>query len=145
MSKAIAINDADFAVIEKLSEEGNALAERDDFDGAIKKFEQALAIVPAPKNDYEASTWLHASIGDMYFLKGDYETSAGSFYDALNCPDGQMNGFVHLRLGEDLFELNQKDKSLDHLLRAYMLEGREIFAGEDEKYFKFLSEKVELE
>lgn len=144
MNDAVAINDADFAQIEKLSEEGNALAERDDFDGAIKKFEQALAIVPSPKNDYEASTWLHASIGDMYFSKGDYETSANNFYDALNCPDGQVNGFVHLRLGEDLFELNQKDKSLDHLLRAYMLEGREIFEGEDEKYFKFLSEKVEL-
>lgn len=145
MSDAVAINDTDFALIEKLSEEGNALAERNDFDGAIKKFEQALAIVPAPKSEYEASMWLYASIGDMYFSKRDYETSAENFYNALNCPSGQVNGFVHLRLGEDLFELKQKEKSLDHLLRAYMLEGKEIFDGEDEKYFEFLNKNVELE
>ncbi len=52
---------------------------------------------------------------------------------------------MHLRLGEDLFELEQKDESLDHLLRAYMLEGKEIFDGEDAKYFEFLSERLELE
>ena len=139
------INEADFALIEELSEEGNVLAEKNDFDGAIKKYEQALTIVPQPKNEQEASLWLYASIGDMYFLKEEYETSAENFYNALNCPDGQVNGFVHLRLGEDLFELEQKDEALDHLLKAYMLEGKEIFDGEDEKYFEFLSGKVELE
>jgi hypothetical protein len=56
-----------------------------------------------------------------------------------------VNGFVHLRLGEDLFELKQKEKALDHLLRAYMLEGKEIFDGEDEKYFEFLRQNVELD
>lgn len=145
MSNAVAMNDADYALIEKLSEEGNALADRNDFDAAIKKFEQALAIVPTPKTDYEASLWLYASIGDMYFSKGDHENSADNFYNALNCPDGQVNAFVHLRLGEDLFELKQKDESLDHLLRAYMLEGKEIYDGENEKYFEFLSSNVALE
>ena len=145
MSEAIADDKTNDALIEELSEEGNALAEKNDFDGAIEKFQQALAIVPTPKNEQEASLWLYAAIGDMYFMKDDYENSAENFYNALNCPDGQVNGFVHLRLGEDLFELEQKDKSLDHLLRAYMLEGKEIFDGENKKYFEFLSEKVELD
>lgn len=30
------------------------------------------------------------------------------------------------------------------MLRAYMLEGEEIFENEDEKYFHFLKENVEL-
>lgn len=145
MNETLDINESDFALIETFSEEGNALAEKNEFDGAIKKYEQALAIVASPKNEQEASLWLYASIGDMYFLKEDYESSAENFHNALNCPDGLTNGFVHLRLGEDLFELEQKDESLDHLLRAYMLEGKEIFDGEDGKYFEFLSEKVELE
>ena len=80
----------------------------------------------------------------MYFFKEDYDKCADSFYNALNCPDGQVSGFVHLRLGEALFELQQSDGALDHLLRAYMLEGKEIYDGEDEKYFKFLSDSVEL-
>ena len=145
MSDEITDDKTNDVLIEQLSEEGNALAEKNDFDVAIEKFQQALAIVPTPKNEQEASLWLYAAIGDMYFMKDDYENSAENFYNALNCPDGQVNGFVHLRLGEDLFELEQKDKSLDHLLRAYMLEGKEIFDGENKKYFEFLSEKVELD
>lgn len=145
MSEISTISDTDSDLIDDLSKEGNQLAEANDFDAAIKKYEQALAIVPQPKNEQEAAMWLYASIGDMYFFKEDYETSAENFYNALNCPDGQANGFVHLRLGEDLFEMEQKDKALDHLLRAYMLEGKEIFDGEDGKYFEFLSEKVELD
>ena len=145
MTEPSEISDSGFAMIEELAEEGNVLAEANNFDAAIMKYEQALAIVPQPKNEQEASLWLYASVGDMYFFKEEYETSAGNFYNALNCPDGQVNGFVHLRLGEDLFELGDKEKSLEHLLRAYMLEGKEIFADEEEKYFEFLSEKVELE
>lgn len=145
MSETNEINDADFVGIDELSEEGNQLAEANDFDAATNKYEEALTLLPLPKNEQEEAMWLYASIGDMYFYKDDYESSADYFYNALNCPDGQVNGFVHLRLGEDLFEMEQKDKALDHLLRAYMLEGKEIFNGEDEKYFEFLSEKVELD
>jgi len=145
MSDEITDDKTNDVLIEQLSEEGNALAEKNDFDGAIEKFQQALTLVPTPKNEQEASLWLYAAIGDMYYLKDDYENSAENFYNALNCPDGQVNGFVHLRLGEDLFELGDKEKSLDHLLRAYMLEGKEIFEDEDDKYFEFLSENVELE
>lgn len=145
MSSAPSIDDENNTLIEQLSQEGNVLAEKNDFDGAIRKFEQALAIVPAPKDDWEASLWLYSSIGDMYHFKSDYKNSLENFNNALNCPDGQVNAFVHLRLGQALFELKQDDKALDHLLRAYMLEGNEIFDGEDEKYFRFLSENVELE
>ncbi|MGI8789234.1 MAG: tetratricopeptide repeat protein [Pyrinomonadaceae bacterium] len=144
MNTKLADDKTNEVLVEELAEEGNSLAEKSDFGGAIKKFEQALAIVPDPKNEQEASLWLYASIGDMYFLKDDFENSAENFYNALNCPDGQVNGFVHLRLGEDLFELEVKEKSLDHLLKAYMLEGSEIFAGENEKYFGFLNRNVEL-
>jgi tetratricopeptide (TPR) repeat protein len=144
MSEISGINDADSALIDKLSEEGNMLAEVNDFDGAIKKYEQAMAIVPQPQSEYEASMWLYASIGDMYFFKEDYETSASNLYNSLNCLNGQVSGFVHLRLGQNLFELDQKDKALNHFMTAYMLEGKDIFNGEDKKYFKFLRAKAEL-
>jgi tetratricopeptide (TPR) repeat protein len=144
MSEISGINDADSALIDKLSEEGNMLAEVDDFDGAIKKYEQAMAIVPQPQSEYEASMWLYASIGDMYFSKKDYETSASNLYNSLNSLNGQVSGFVHLRLGQNLFELDQRDKALNHFMTAYMLEGKDIFNGEDKKYFKFLSAKTEL-
>lgn len=129
----------------ELSEEGNRYVDVNNFDAALERFERALNLVPSPKNNWEASLWLYASIGDMYYLKDDYRNSADNFYNALNCPDGQTNSFVHLRLGEDLYELGDNEAALEHLLRAYMLEGKEIFADEDKKYLEFLSEKVELE
>ncbi|PSL47172.1 hypothetical protein CLV51_10217 [Chitinophaga niastensis] len=136
--------DSIYEQIEQLSEAGNDLADADNYDGAIAKFTEALELIPAPKNNWEASTWLYASIGDMQFLKDDFKAAADNFFDALNGPDAQTVGFIHLRLGECLLELKQEDKSLDHLLRAYMLEGAEIFAAEDSKYFDFLRERVEL-
>lgn len=94
------INDEDYALIEQLSEEGNKYVDNNNFDAAILKFEAALKIVSSPKNDYEASLWLYASIGDMYFFKQEYESAKEYFYNALNCPDGQSTGFIHLRLGK---------------------------------------------
>lgn len=130
--------------VEALSEAGNELADADDFDGAIARFNEALQLLPEPARNWEASTWLYASIGDMYYFKGDYQAAANNFFDALNGPDAQANGFVNLRLGESLYELNRQDQSLEYLLRAYMLEGMEIFAEEDSRYFDFLKTRVKL-
>jgi tetratricopeptide (TPR) repeat protein len=41
-----------------LSEEGDALAEQSNFNEAIKKYKEALDLLPTPKNQWEASTWL---------------------------------------------------------------------------------------
>ena len=138
------MDDALYEKIEELSEQGNELVDNDDFDGALRKFRRALELVPEPKTDWEASLWLYASIGDMYLFKEDFGNAKTNFYNALNCPDGQESGFVHLRLGEALYELGEEDNAVDHLLRAYMLEGPEIFAEEEEEYFEFLKSKVEL-
>ena len=133
----IVLNNEDAASIERLSEEGNVLSDNNNFDAALIKFTTALSILPTPKINWEAALWLYASIGDMYLFKEEYEFAMSNYYNALNCPDGQGSGFVHLRLGESLFELNDEKKALDHLLKAYMLDGKEIFEDEEEKYFNF--------
>ncbi|MDR2147822.1 MAG: hypothetical protein LBE91_15325 [Tannerella sp.] len=124
--------------IEILSEEGNEYADNEQYEEAVSKFKQALDLVPSPKTDWEASMWLNASMGDMYFMLSEYGKCSESMFDALNCPDGYSNPFVHLRLGESLFELGEKEKSKEYLLQAYMLEGKEIFETEDSKYFELI-------
>lgn len=144
MSIRLEIPDEDYARIEKLSEEGNNLVDRNEFAMALQKFKKALELVPSPKNKWEASLWLYASIGDMYLFMEDFEQAKDSFFNALNCPDGQESAFVHLRLGEALYELKEEENALDHLLKAYMLEGEEIFNEEEEKYLDFLKSRIEL-
>ncbi len=132
------LNDELYERIEELSEEGNEFADEEQYAQAKDKFEEALSLVPAPKTDWEAALWLYASIGDMNFMLGNYKECSDNMFDALNCPDAQANPFVHLRLGQALYELGNTERAKEHLLRAYMLDGEDIFEGQDEKYFDLI-------
>lgn len=136
------LNDNLYDQITFLSEKGNEYADEEKFQEALVRFSEALDLIPSPKTDWEASLWLYASIGDMYFSLDEYQKASDSFFDALNCPDGQINAFIHLRLGESLYEIGVKDKAKEHLLRAYMLEGKELFSEEEPKYFQLIEDII---
>jgi len=127
--------------IDALCEEGNQLAKNKAYHDARKKYSDAYRLVPDPKTEWEATTWILASIGDVLFLEGNYEMAQRAFNDAVRCPSGLGNVFIHLRLGEISFELDDKKKAADELARAYMGGGRDAFKHEDPKYFS-LVEKV---
>ena len=118
--------------IEALSEEGNELCDDENFTAAVAKWIEALDLVPEPKTDWEAATWLYASIGDILYQQGKLRDARDALFDALNCPGGQENPFVHYRLGQCEVKLGNEDRGVDELLRAYMLDGEEVFSGEDD-------------
>lgn len=62
--------------------------------------------------------------------------------ESLKCPDGLDNPFIQLRLGECFFELGNITKAKEHLLKAYMIEGEEIFEDEPQKYMNLISEII---
>lgn len=136
------LSDADFDQIEKLIEEGNAFYENGELKKALIKYESALDIIPAPKTDWEASTWLYTSIGDVFFSGDNLEAAKDNYYNALNCPDGVGNAYIHLSLGQTQFELEENEKSKESLLKAYMLEGNEIFKDEASKYFESIENLI---
>jgi tetratricopeptide (TPR) repeat protein len=128
--------------IQELCSCGDNLVTEALYDEAILKYQEALSFVPDNKNEWEASTWIYAALGDTCFLKRDFDKAKNYMYDALNCPGGVGNPFISLRLGECLAELGETDKSKSYLLRAYMLEGDAIFQGEDEKYFEMIKAEM---
>lgn len=128
--------------IKKLCAEGDALAEHRLFEEAMAAYNRAWTLVPDPKNDWEASTWVLAAIGDACFLAGLFTTGIEALNYAMHCPGGYGNPFLHLRLGQCALEKAQNDVAADHLARAYMLEGKDIFATDDAKYFEFLKTKL---
>jgi tetratricopeptide (TPR) repeat protein len=109
---------------------------------AITLWEQALNLIPNPKQEYEAANWLYSSIRDGYFMLNNFEESAAYFTKAKF--GGYDNPFIMLRLGQSFYATNKLEEALEYLLRAYMLEGKEIFKGEDKKYFAHLKSKVKL-
>lgn len=138
------IDDVLYGEITALSAAGDVLSDLGDYEGALKKFEMALELVPLPKTDWAVSLWLYASIGDIFFLMKAYKVAREYFFKALNSPDGHKNAFIHLRLGEIFYEIDTREKAMDHLLRAYALEGNRIFEVEDEKYFDILKRNASI-
>ena len=124
--------------ITALSQEGNDLLDESDFSGALAKYEQAWDLLPDPKEDWEAATWILSAIGDTYFYDRRFDDAINTLSKAIHCPNGLGNPFIHLRLGESRFEAGDRPRAADELTRAYMGAGREIFENEDPKYFDFL-------
>lgn len=132
--------------IEELSEQGNELFEEEKYQECIEVWLAALALIPEPQNSYSEAFWLETSIGDCYFMWNDFEQSLAHFLNAKGNieTNAYENAFVMLRLGELFLEGDHFNDAKEFLLRAYMLEGEEIFETEDEKYFVFLKQNVEL-
>ncbi len=129
--------------IEALSQEGDDLAELQEYRKAIEKYVQALELLPEPMTDWEACTWLLTAIGDANFLWGKHEYARKALSDAMHCPGAIGNPFIHMRLGQAQFELGNLERAADELARAYLQEGKGIFADEDPKYLEFVKSKLD--
>ena len=90
--------------IEELSETGNEAMESEDYAKAISCFQEALDILPEPKEDWEAYLWLVGSIGDAHFMMGNYGKSLEFFRKCYNIGETD-NPFILLRLGENYLEM----------------------------------------
>jgi tetratricopeptide (TPR) repeat protein len=131
------------AAVERLSERGNALIDADRTDEAVAAFQEAVALLPAPKEDWEAWTWLAAAIGDAYYLADRFAEAGPWFQAALAGPDGLGNPFLHLRLGQVARRLGDEERALDELMRAYMGDGEDAFDNAPED-LAFLRARVRL-
>jgi len=129
--------------IKRLCADGDRLASRGLHEQAIATYNDAWSLMPEPATDWEASTWVLAAIGDAAFAGGFWTCGIDALQCALHCPAGATNPFVQLRLGQCQFERKQLDDAAGHLTRAYMLEGKDIFARENPKYFGFLQTRLE--
>src|SRR5262245_65567329 len=58
--------------IEALCKKGDALAEREKYPAALEQYWAAWDLLPEPKTDWEAATWILGAIGDANFLGGDF-------------------------------------------------------------------------
>ena len=125
-----------------LCERGDALAESHDFPAALDQYRAAWDLLPEPRTEWHAATWVLSAVGDANFLSGDYAAGVDNLLMAMHCPGAIGNPFLHLRLGQCQFELGNLDRAADELARAYMGAGSDIFDGEH-KYFEFLKTRLQ--
>ena len=136
------LSDDIHAEIQRLCAIGDAHAEQRQFPQALTSYWAAWDLLPEPKTDWEAATWILGAIGDANFLGGDFVAGRDNLSNAMRCPDAIGNPFLHLRLGQCQFELGALDRAADELMRAYMGAGPDIFKAEDPKYIGFLQSRA---
>jgi tetratricopeptide (TPR) repeat protein len=123
-------------------EAGDERASAKAFSEALTFYWKAWDLLPEPKTEWEAATWILAAIGDANFLSGDFAAGRDNLSNAMRCPDAIGNPFIHFRLGQCCFEIGDLDRAADELMRAYMGAGREIFDENDVKYHRFLASRA---
>jgi tetratricopeptide (TPR) repeat protein len=138
------LSDADYAHIQVLCAEGDALADAQDYQDALQKYWSAFDLIPEPREQWEATLWVLVAIGDANYLGGDFEAGRDNLSNTMRCEGALGNPFIHLRLGQCQFELGNLDRAADELTRAYGVAGEEIFLGEDPKYLAFLGQRISL-
>ena len=141
--KLTELSDEIYEKIEEYSEQGNDYCDNEEWEKAIICFNKALGLLPDPKEEWEAATWIYAALGDMFYFLEKYEEALDNLNYAMMCPNGMANPFILLRLGEAYYELDKKEQAKKYLLEAYMMEGTEIFEDEDEKYFDLVRELLD--
>ena len=132
-------------ISDELQDEIDCLCARGDTHADASRFPEALALyweawdlLPEPKINFEAATWILAAVGDANFLGRDYEAGVDNLSTVMHCPGGIGIPFLHLRLGQCQYELGDHARAIDELTRALMGGGADLFDDEDPKYLDFL-------
>ena len=138
------LDDVLLAEIRELCAIGDRYANEGDYAQALTEYNLAWRMIPEPKNNWEASTWILGAIADASFLSGNDGPVIAALEYAMTCPGGLGNPFLHLRLGQSLYRAGKTDWAANELMRAYMGAGEEIFSLEDPKYLEFLKTRAKL-
>lgn len=131
--------------IEELSEQGDVLLDEENRpEDAIAKWEEALALLPDPKQEWDAAAWLYASIGAAKRYVKDLEGALIAFRSARQSGDAFGNPYILICLGATLYDLGKLDEAVEPLLGAYMVDGEELFEDFGGPYLLHLKSKIDL-
>jgi len=81
-----ALDDETYDAIQDLCAQGDELAEKSKFAEALTKYEAAWDLLPEPKTQWEAATWILGAIGDACFLSDDFAAGRDKLELAMKCP-----------------------------------------------------------
>jgi tetratricopeptide (TPR) repeat protein len=77
-AKEMELPDSVHERITQFSKDGDVLAQQGKYREAVDKYLQAFELLPEPRTDWEACTWLLAAIGDANFRSKNYEQATRS-------------------------------------------------------------------
>ena len=121
----------------ELCEKAVSQSEIERFEASNRSLEKVLLLIPEPKPEWKAYTWLQASRPDNFYELEHYAEALVLFEEALELDEVyQSNGYVHMRIGQCLHHLKRQQEALGYLKEAYQLGGEELFEDEYAIYKK---------
>jgi|GEM_PF-746977 len=144
MEQAIELPEDIQEQMEALSEQAEDAFDQERYEEALDIYNRVLAILPEPRERWEAYVWLKAAMGDACFLMDRYDDGLDHFYEAYTAAGPQnMNPFIVYRLGQIYKRLDDEENAVEFLMRAFLLEGEDVF--EDEEDLIYLRNRVDLD
>ncbi|NQX26997.1 tetratricopeptide repeat protein [Microbacteriaceae bacterium VKM Ac-2854] len=128
--------------IKEFCAEGDAHADAGEYTAAEQTYLKAWDLLPDPKEQWNAATWILVAIGDSLFLSGSFTRGVEVLTHAMHCPGAIGDPFIHLRLGQCQFEVGNLTRAADELARGFLQEGDELFEEDDPKYLAFVKSRL---
>lgn len=136
------LDDTLYQKILRLSQHADSKLERAEYRDAARMYLEALHLLPAPMEQWEAATWLSGSAANTLFFAQRFADAARELRRTLRMPDALGNPFVHPRYGQALHEVGSVEEAKQELLKAYMLEGTHILENENPKYLELIQDII---
>ena len=134
-----------YEAITNLLDEGDELVERGKYKEAIAYYEEAMNRLPEPKEDWALFDTIAICIGDSYYEMGEYIVADRFYTMSLTRGSGIENPYVWYVKGRNLIKLGNKEEAIDALMRAYMLDGTDVFDTDDGEFLSYIEPYIGAE
>jgi tetratricopeptide (TPR) repeat protein len=140
----VELSDEVFDLIQAHCTNGDSHVKKGKFAKALMEYAAAWDLLPDPKTDWDAASWILAAIADAYFFSGNWQACCETLQKAVKgCGGAVDNPFIRLRLGQALFELGDFGEASNWMAPAYLMEGKGLFESDDSKYLTFIKSQLQ--
>jgi hypothetical protein len=111
--------------------------EEERFHASNRDLQKVYDLLPEPKNEWKAYSWLISIMADNHFEQEEYIASFEKLEEVFTLDaESTENAYLCLRRGQCALELEHDELAKQFLTRAFELEGKELFEDEHSKYLK---------
>lgn len=124
-------------------DEGDGLMSDGKTNEALTTYKEALNLLPEPRDEWDIFTTIAVSIADCYYEKQQYAEADSYYAEALKSGDGVSNPYVWYARGRNYVKLGDITAAKDALMRAYMLDGDDVFEIDDDEFKAYITEEID--
>ena len=120
-----------------MCEKGMEQAEIERYMPSNRTYTKVYELLPEPKHEWKAYTWLLASMADNHYELKEYQEGLRLLDEVLERDEEyKENAYIRMRRGACQFEILGKNAAEQELKIAYEMGGDEVFEDEYTRYKK---------